>query len=668
MSRERLLEGALRVAVLLGLALGAMPLLRRAPASARRLVLALALGGALILPAVAAIVPALRVEAPAAIVSMRGRPVMEPLADDGPVAVAARGGEGAAREVSSRRVDASRVMAAVWMIGVLVVLARLAVGIARARAMVRRSVAATAWAGAAARAERVTGIRADVRMTDEVDAPAVTGVIAPVVLVPRAAEAWSEERRYAVLLHELAHVRQRDCLVQIVGQLACAVHWFDPLVWMAARRLRVERELAADDAVLAAGTRASSYAADLLAVAGAASAAREVPAGALGMAERSELEVRVMAIVEANRVRRPLSRARTALVAVGCASVLFVVACTTPDARAPGAPPQAAAAEVKAAPVTGASTIDPKIQAIADEEIDRVMAEWSAAAGTIVVLDPVTGEILANAGRERGARADVGVRRAYVTGSTLKSITLAAALDEGVVAPTDHFDCENGKRAIDHRVLRDAGTYGTLSVPEMLAVSTNVGFSKIFDRLGGDRLGRWLRRFHFGTAPAIEGAVTGQVPARIEDRSWDGMVVAIGESMTASPVQLAAAYGAFANGGAYVAPTLVRRTGSVPHEQIMKPETARAVVAMLEEAVNGERATGKAARIAGARVAGKTGTAAWTPSDGKERTYSSFVGMVPADRPRFVILVGVEEPRDGASGGKVAAPAFARVASRALGG
>jgi cell division protein FtsI (penicillin-binding protein 3) len=345
------------------------------------------------------------------------------------------------------------------------------------------------------------------------------------------------------------------------------------------------------------------------------------------------------------------------------------VACATPETGEPRVAAPSPAPTATAAKATAVSTIDPRLQTIAGEELDRAMDEWKAAAGTIVVLDPSTGEILANAGRASGAPAEVATQRAYVTGSTLKAVTLAAALEEGVVTPTDRFDCENGAHAYGARTLHDAGSYGSLTVPEMLAVSTNVGFAKVFDRLGGDRLGRWLRRFHFAAAPTIDGAVAGEIPARIEDRSFEGAVVAIGATMTASPLQVAAAYAALANDGVYVAPTLTRRAASAPGEPLVKPDTARAVVAMLEGAVNSERATGKRARVAGARVAGKTGTAEFTQPSGGEGVYVSFVGIVPADRPRFVILVGVEAPSGGgAVGGTVAAPAFARVASRALGG
>jgi hypothetical protein len=311
-------------------------------------------------------------------------------------------------------------------------------------------------------------------------------VLAPVVLVPLAGEGWSDERRVAVLLHELAHVRRRDCLAQIVGQLACALHWFDPLAWLAASRLRLERELAADDAVIAAGARPSRYAEDLLAIAGV----RAAPASALGMAERSQLAARVTAIVAPGKARRPLSPPRAALVVIGAAALLLAVACATPEApiRAPAAPRASASSAASAS----TSTIDPRLQTIADEELDRAVAAWQPAAGVVVVLDPATGAILANAGRAGGRAADIAVGRAYVTGSTLKAITLAAALEDGVVTPTETFDCENGARAYGPLTLHDAGANGLLTLPRMLAVSTNVGFSKVFDRVGGDRLAHWL--------------------------------------------------------------------------------------------------------------------------------------------------------------------------------
>ena len=275
------------------------------------------------------------------------------------------------------------------------------------------------------------------------------------------------------------------------------------------------------------------------------------------------------------------------------------------------------------------------------------------------MLDPQTGEIRANAGRLRGAPADVATTTAYVTGSTMKAVTLAAALDEGVVTAADTFDCGHGSLSYGGQTIHDNGTYGTLTISQMLAVSSNVGFARLFDRLGGARLERELRALHFGVAP-------GSMPDRIDDHSSAGAVVAIGETVTATPLQVAAAYAAIANDGAYVAPTESVRGGAPPREQVMKRETAHTVLAMLDEVVNGELGTGKLAQVAGARVAGKTGTAAWDLPGGGEGRYASFVGIVPVASPRYVIVVGIEQPRDGAAGGKAAAPVFSRVATRAL--
>ena len=683
-----LVADVLRAALLLGLALAAMPLLRRSTSATRRLVLALALGGALAVPAVSAVTPAWRIGAPAPMVALRGVVIPEP-AVTGDAAGAATPAEPTAAPSSlpaprvgmRRGVDATiAVLASVWGLGALLVLARLVLGFSRVRAMARRAMPSPVWSAAIARAEMAMGLHAAVLVTDELDAPAVTGVRTPIVLVPHASESWSDGRRHAVLLHELAHVRQRDCLVHVVAQLACAVHWFNPLAWMAVRRLRIERELAADDAVIVAGARASAYAEDLLAIAamaGANEAVRKAPSFALGMAERSQLAARVIAIVSPERARRPLSRLRSRLLIAASAIAVTATACATWSNA--GQPSEGRAGSNAGEPSPpppppgegwgeGGSTIDPRMQAIADEELDHALAEWKAEAGTVLVLDPSTGEILANAGRAHGARADVAVRSAYVPGSTFKLVTMAGALDEGLVSPSDRIDCEHGAWTYQGDILRDSSSHGTLTVADLFAVSSNIGVAKLSVRLGPDRFTRWLHAFHFGSAPGIEGANAGQMPAHV-GTSYDDAVLALGGAGTTSPLQIAAAYAAVANVGAYVAPTQSRRSGSPPREQIMKPETARAIAGMLDGVVNSEQGTGKLARIPGGpRVAGKTGTAGWELPNGAEGFYASFVGFAPASTPRVVILVGVEQPRDRGTGPKVAAPVFARVASRVLGG
>ena len=679
-SLETFALDALRSAVVLGVVLALLPLLRRASAATRRALLVLGLAGALVVPLATTVLPAWRLGPAAPLPMLAGFDLAEPVAEEGaplPVAVATDRAPEPVRAVSSRRLDAASLVGLVWAMGALLVALRLALGLVRSRAMVKRARRTAAWATAVRRAEAATGLCAIVRVTPEVDAPAVTGVLTPVVLVPPSASAWTDERRYATLLHELAHVRHHDCLAQIVAQLACAVHWFNPLAWLAARRLRLERELAADDAVLLAGARATSYAEDLLAIAGVLLPARAAPSGTLGMASPSQLAVRIAAVVSADRARTGPSRLQVSLLGLAMAVLVALAACASPRPAEGPSSTSTSTATSTATPTptptststsTSTSTLDRRIQGIADEELDRAMGEWKAASGVVLVLDPATGEILANAGRAGGVHVDVGVQRAFITGSTLKAFTLAAALQEGVLDKNERIDCERGAFTYHGKVMHDAGSNGVLTVAEMLAVSTNVGFTKVFDRLGGEKLGRWLRAFHFGTAPGIEGANAGQVPARIEDKSYAGAVAAIGEEVMASPLQVAAGYAALANGGVYVAPTLTKRTGPAPRETLLTPETARTMLEMLDAAVNDAKATGKAARVAGVRVAGKTGTAGWTLPGGGEGRYASFVGFLPANAPRFVILVGLEQPHDDGAGGTAAAPVFSRVAARALGG
>ena len=642
---------ALRSALVLATALAAMPLLRRGASATRRLVLAFALGAAVVLPALSAALPAWHVEAPPLVAPVRGKLVMEAVTLGQALAPAAASASSSA-VLPSTRVKELPIVASVWALGALLLLARLGANLVRARSAVRRAAPAPAWERARLRAEGATGVRLQVRETPELDAPAVFGVFSPVVLVPPAAGAWDEQRRYHVLLHEMAHVRRGDCFVQIVADVAVALNWFDPLAWMCARQLKVERELAADDAALHCGARPSSYAEDLLAVAGALPA----PAGALGMGEPGRLVARVGAVLATGRNRRPLGSVKTTAVVTAASSAVLVLACTSPTATA-GGPHASASAPLAAAGPD--SSIDPAIQAIADEELERTVREWAAPAGVALVLDPSTGRVLADSGLDHGARTDVARLHAYVTGSTMKPVTLAAALDANVVSATDTIDCEQGKLHYGNGTIHDSHSFGVLPVSQAIAVSSNVAFAKVFDRLGGERLQHQFRAFHFGTAP-------GWAPDHIEDHSMPGALAAMGEAVTATPLQVAAAYVAIADGGSYVEPTFAANAAPAAREQVMKPETAKALVGMLDQVVNGEIGTGKSARVDGARVAGKTGTASWDLPGNREGRYASFVGFVPEEAPRLVILVGIEQPKDDGGGGEVAGPAFSRIATRAL--
>ena len=255
------------------------------------------------------------------------------------------------------------------------------------------------------------------------------------------------------------------------------------------------------------------------------------------------------------------------------------------------------------------------------------------------MLDAKTGAVLALA-----TRGDVDARAPRSPGSTLKPFVIAAALEAGVVEPGDRLDCENGARAYGAKVVTDASPHGALDVGGVLAVSSNVCTAKLAEPLG-DRLGAALRRYRFAAPP------------RTDTRSFEGAAISIGHGLHASPLDLAAAYTAFADGGLYHAPHGSAGRG----ERVMPEATARAVLAMLDRVVNDAGGTGRAARIPGVRVAGKTGTAA---SGTAGRHYASFVGIAPADAPRVIVLVGLDGVRG--AGGQVAAPVFARLAARAL--
>lgn len=717
MSPLPFLVDAARGAVLLGLALAVMPLLRRAPASTRRLVLVLGLAAAALVPVASRLAPAWRVLPVAELgAADASRPFAEPIGD----AIAPPSVEPVSHAVvqapSTQVAPAKQsfpwgpALLAVWALGASAVLARLAHGLAKARGIARRATPLS-LPGITATLDEAR-MKARVCVSSEIDVPAVTGVFSAVVLVPREALEWSQARWRAVLLHELAHVRQRDCLAQIVGQLACAMHWFNPLVWLAARRLRMERELSADERVLASGTRPTEYAEHLLAIATSAARLREVPGGALGMAEPSQLFARVEAIVRPHAGSLRTSAARGVAITASAAALLGVVACVTAGKEGPvaavAANPSGSSASVASAPagasvptstsapaiatpasladltaevasVLGAPadrlelTIDRDIQAIVDEELKRMEDEWHPVAATAIVLDPRTGEVLAI----HDPRTAAAPR---VSGSTMKSLTIAAALDEGAIAVTDRFFCDKGARSYGKEILRDASPNEWLAVPQILALSSNIGASRIFDKLGGEALGRWLRRFHLGEAMRIQlrGAPVGEVPPVIADGSLRGVGLASGHGAAmASPLQMAAAYAAIANDGVFNAPTLARRAqgadGSVrfehhpENERVLRPETARAVMGMLERAVSDEQATGKAARVQGVRVAGKTGTTDEESATGEPRAYASFIGVAPAEQPRFVILVGAVIAAENATGGKVAGPVFARITARALG-
>jgi len=628
-----------RAAAVLAAALLAVRLLRRAAASLRYLVLATALTAVLVLPVIEALVPTWHTGALASGPAAAFESPAMPIAETGPAGIAAHHLATVAAppaRASSAPFPWGTLLAGIWLAGMAVLLARVAAGSFGARRIARRAVPAPASAARhIAHAWEAVGARGEpprVAVSSEIDAPIVIGSVFPVVVVPRSSAGWTAERWRVVLLHELAHVRQRDGIANLIAQLARAVHWVNPLAHVALRRLREERELAADDAVIHGGARASTYAEHLLAIAQVSS--QRAPATALAMADG--FESRIVALLD-GRPRHRTHVAGKLAVAVSVAAVAVAAACVSPD-DAPASPRSPASPSVSSQPLAP-STSQPALQGFAEAELDKAMASHEATGAIAIVLDAKTGAPLVIA-----TRGDADARAARSPGSTVKPFTFAAALEAGAASADTTIDCEGGSRAYGAKQLKDASPHGTLDLGGILAVSSNVCTAKLVEPLG-DKLAESFRRYHLAA------------PAHLDTRTLEGASVAMGEGVKVSALELAAAYTALADDGMFHA------VGSAAGVRVMPADTARTIRALMERVVTDADGTGRAARLDGVRVAGKTGTA--RSRAGADRGhYASFVGIVPADAPRFIVLVALDGV-DG-SGGTVAAPVAATIASRAL--
>jgi cell division protein FtsI (penicillin-binding protein 3) len=320
------------------------------------------------------------------------------------------------------------------------------------------------------------------------------------------------------------------------------------------------------------------------------------------------------------------------------------------------------------------------------------MDTWNAPSGSVVVLYPRDGAILALASaptfdpnRFRSYPAASWRNRAvqdlYEPGSTFKIVTAAAAIEERLVTPSQMIDCGDGSIQIANVRIRehDGNSYGLMPFEDVIAHSSNVGTIRVALSLGQRRFYDWTRRFGFGRRTGVElpGEAAGILRPPERWSLLSNAVIAIGQELAATPLQVAAATAAIANGGVLVRPHIVRhvvdRKGAVVWttpasggSRIVSDRTAAVLNEMLKGVVI--RGTGRNARLVEYVAAGKTGTAQKAVRGGyhPSHTVASFTGYAPADRPRLVILVVLDEPRGGAYGGEAAAPAFREIAEAAL--
>ena len=328
-------------------------------------------------------------------------------------------------------------------------------------------------------------------------------------------------------------------------------------------------------------------------------------------------------------------------------------------------------------------TLDSHIQANAEQVLENTVREWHAKDATAIVMDPHTGAILGMA-QEPGYNAndypsatksdltvDRAVNDAFEPGSVFKVVTIGGALSQHDITPDTEIRVPGSLQVAD-RVIHDAESHGTemLKVKQILQRSSNIGTDEIAERyLGESGLKKWMARFGFGRRTGIDlpGESSGLLPSY-----WSGSTIGtvpIGQGVSVTAIQLASVYAAIANGGEWIQPHLVKDVVGVPtpepkRRRILEPGVDAQLRTMLRGVVS-DQGTAELAAIPGYAVAGKTGTAQKPGPNGyiPGAYVATFVGMVPASRPRLLVLVTIDEPHGQIYGGLVAAPAFEQIAS-----
>ena len=336
-------------------------------------------------------------------------------------------------------------------------------------------------------------------------------------------------------------------------------------------------------------------------------------------------------------------------------------------------------------------TIDQSIQYQAEQVLQAAVQRSRAKSGSVIVLDPRNGEILALANAptfdpnrvadaKPETRSNWALQNIYEPGSTFKVVAFSAALEKKLARIDERIDCQMGAITVAGRVIRDHTAFGSLTIPEALAKSSNVAAIKLGLRVGDPTMYEYIKRFGFGSRTGIElpGETAGLL--RKVERWQESSIgsIAIGQEIGVTPVQMVSAFGALANDGLRIAPHLIREVrnaeGTVVYRaqpeqrRVIEAETAIALRGMLEGVTL--RGTAKQAQLDGYSAAGKTGTA--QKIDPKTRAYSatkhvaSFVGFAPVSNPQVVIIVVIDEPAGAYHGGDVAAPVFREVAELIL--
>lgn len=336
-------------------------------------------------------------------------------------------------------------------------------------------------------------------------------------------------------------------------------------------------------------------------------------------------------------------------------------------------------------------TVDNVVQAFTERELENAFEKYNAKGGIVIVMDPHTGDILALANRPsydpnniKGYDVEARRNRAlcdfFEPGSSFKIVTASAVLEEKVVQPEEEFFCENGEFKWGRHTYHDHRPHGWLAFRDVIKYSSNIGTMKSALKLGDARLYRYIKRFGFGKKTGI------QLPGEVEGimrpvNQWSKLSlcsISMGQEITVTAIQLACAISTVANGGYYVKPKVIDRiqdkTGQIIEEfesqemqRVISEETSNELRSILRGVV--EEGTGKLAEVKGYCPAGKTGTAQKVESNGvysHRKFMASFIGFLPYNNPKFVIVVIMDEPRPYYYGGTVCAPVFKNIASQLM--
>jgi cell division protein FtsI (penicillin-binding protein 3) len=341
-------------------------------------------------------------------------------------------------------------------------------------------------------------------------------------------------------------------------------------------------------------------------------------------------------------------------------------------------------------------TIDSRIQHIVELQLKQAAERIGASGGTVIVMDPHTGGILAMANEpafnpnvfsrySSDLRRNKAIADCFDPGSIFKPFLAAAALEEGVVKESDSIDCENGRYFIGRKSIHDAQgeKYEKLSLREVLKYSSNIGSAKVAEMLGRKKFYQYIRAFGFGSRTSVDlpGESSGILRKSQSWTDFDLATIAFGQGVSVTAIQEITAMAAIANQGVLMKPHVVRglldSSGRVVKEftptvvrRVVSSLTAQRVTSMMIDVVEAEDGTGKNARIADVTVAGKTGTSQkfdfGTGRYSSKKVYASFIGFFPAEDPQIVILVILDEPKTKRWGGQAAAPVFKNISEQIL--